>query len=183
MSSALHQVGILAENLVARAACGDEPDDGSDGDPHPADAWLSPHYGGVTGDAGQLWHGGLTPVVNVSIVGHPQPQAKSKPPSSQNTRDGLAERLSAFGRVPAGRWLGTRQADRPLVEHVPVFRLVEHERTDGTVRLGVGDRRVVIVLKRTVAPNESIERPLDERCDRTAAEISAFGAHLQRNTA
>ena len=78
---------VLTENLVARAACGDEPDDGSDGDPHPADAWLSPHYGGVTGDAGQLWHGGLTPVVNVSIVGHPQPQAKSKPPSSQNTRD------------------------------------------------------------------------------------------------
>jgi hypothetical protein len=50
------QVGILAENLVACAACGDEPDDSSDRDPHPADARLPAHYDGVTSDARQLRH-------------------------------------------------------------------------------------------------------------------------------
>jgi hypothetical protein len=48
------EVGILAKNFVARAASGDQPDDGSDRDPHPADARLAAHYGGVTSDARQL---------------------------------------------------------------------------------------------------------------------------------
>jgi hypothetical protein len=50
------EVGVLAQDLVARATCGDEPDDGSDCDPHSADARLSAHYSGVTSDADQLSH-------------------------------------------------------------------------------------------------------------------------------
>src|SRR5512144_1203619 len=34
------QVGILAKNFVARAACRDQSDDGSDRNPHPANARL-----------------------------------------------------------------------------------------------------------------------------------------------
>jgi hypothetical protein len=50
------QVKILSENLVSRPSRGNEADDRSDGDAHAADARLSAHYGGVTGDAGQLGH-------------------------------------------------------------------------------------------------------------------------------
>src|SRR5687768_5077995 len=50
------QVGILAEDLVASASCGNEADDRANGDTHAADARLSTHYGGVTSDAGQLRH-------------------------------------------------------------------------------------------------------------------------------
>jgi hypothetical protein len=50
------QVGVLAENLVARTPCGDEPDHRADRDTHAPDARLSAHYGGGTSDARQLWH-------------------------------------------------------------------------------------------------------------------------------
>jgi hypothetical protein len=50
------QVGVLAENLVPRTFCGDEPYDSSDRDPHSAGARFAAHHGGVTSDARQLWH-------------------------------------------------------------------------------------------------------------------------------
>jgi hypothetical protein len=47
------QVRVPAENLVTRAASGNETDHGANGDTHAPNARLSTHYGGVTGDARQ----------------------------------------------------------------------------------------------------------------------------------
>jgi hypothetical protein len=92
----------------------------------------------------------------------------------------LAARQSASiaGR---GRRLRRGQGDCPLVEHLPVLRLVEHERTDGTIRIHVGHRPVVVVLKGEVSPYEAVRSPFDERRNRTAPQIAAFGADLERN--
>jgi len=50
------KVGVLAENLVPRAASRDETDHGANGDTHAPNARFAAHYGGVTSDAGQLSH-------------------------------------------------------------------------------------------------------------------------------
>lgn len=70
--SSVGRLKVLAEDFVARTTSGDEPDDGSHRDPHPADARLSGHYSRVTGDARQLWHGGCS-VGYAAIVGHGRP--------------------------------------------------------------------------------------------------------------
>ena len=63
----------IAENLVARAAGGNEPDHRADRDTHAPDARLSAHYGGVTSDARQLWH---VEAPLTLIVGEPRPLTK-----------------------------------------------------------------------------------------------------------
>ncbi len=53
------QVGVLAEDLVARSSRSDEPDHRAYRYAHAPDTRLSAHYGGVTSDPCQLWHGAL----------------------------------------------------------------------------------------------------------------------------
>jgi hypothetical protein len=67
MSSA-SKVGVRAQDFVARATCGDEPDDCADRDAHAPDAGLSAHHGRVTSDTRQLWHVRVGSAEATSIV-------------------------------------------------------------------------------------------------------------------
>jgi len=70
------KVRILAENLIARSASGDQADNGSDRDPHAADARLSTYHARATSDTRQLRQVERLQVGRASIVKQTRYSAK-----------------------------------------------------------------------------------------------------------
>src|SRR5436190_14474107 len=86
MSSA-SKVGILAENLLPRPTCGDEPNHRADRHAHSPDARLSAHYSVVTRDARQLWHFGIDSSETSPFVNDRMGSANSRRDRAPLSRD------------------------------------------------------------------------------------------------